>query len=950
MYTNNKLSKAVRLAIAFGAASATSFTATVNAQQEGETAKVERIEVTGSRIKRTDMETSSPIQVTTADEIKAGGFTRIEDMLNSLPQIEAADTAFSVNGATGTASLDLRGIGANRTLVLLNGRRLQPGGLYSSASDVNQIPAALVDRVEILTGGGSATYGADAVAGVVNFVMKKDFEGVEINAGYSGYQHDNDNKFIQEKMDQAGYDYKTGNSGLNGKTITLDLTLGGAFADGKGHATAFASYRNVDEMLQGERDYASCAINPGTLACGGSGTAHIPNFDIYPYVDGEVDFDQNAYWSIIDNGGTTEFTDVTNIYNFAPVNHFMRPDKRFTLGSFVNYEVNQHANVYTEINYMQNRTTGQIAESGIFFQNFTFDVNSPIFSAAQQAQFAEAFPGAEQLEIYIGKRNIEGGGRQANLEHNSFRIVTGVEGMINDSWSYDVSYQYGSVSSSDAYKNDFYVNYMAQRLGAVGAPACTGDCIPYEVFTFGGVTTEAARQLQGAAIATGFSTQKILNAFVTGETGFTVPGHSMPVAAVLGVEKRDIFFSRTVDTIYAEGALAGQGGPTTDLDGGYKVDEVFAELSIPLLDNTAIADNLVLELGARYSDYSTSGGENTYKVAVDWSINADWKARASFNKAVRAPNVGELFSNQSIGLWPGDDPCAGANPILTAAQCANTGVTAAQYGNINPNNANQYNGFFGGNPDLQPEKGETITVGIVGNPFENFNFSIDYWNIELTNVISALDPQETITQCGLTGLASYCDLINRAANGSLWLGQAGYVTSTNLNLGEEQYRGIDVSANYSIALGDGTLKASIIGSRNLKKYYNPLPGVVDTDYDCSGLISGKCFAQPEWRHTMSVDYSSGSFWDVGAKWRYFGEVEYDGAENNLIGNKISGQSYIDLVGRFYVNDAVTVQLGVNNIFDKEPPLVGSVLANTNTIGGFWDLLGRYVHLNVTTRF
>lgn len=951
MFRNHKLSKAVRLAVAFGAASATTFTGVATAQETAEAdAKVERIEVTGSRIKRTDIETSSPIQITSAEEIKTAGFTRIEDMLNSLPQIEASSTAFTANGTSGTATLDLRGIGASRTLVLVNGRRLQPGGLYSSASDVNQIPSALVERVEILTGGGSATYGADAVAGVVNFVMKKDFEGIELSAGLSGYQHDNNNKFIQEKMDARGYKYETGNSGLDGKTRNIDLTIGGAFADGKGHATAYASWRQVDEMLQKERDYASCALAPATGNCGGSGTAHIPNFDIYPIYNGVTDWTQNEYWSIVQSGSSTAFSPSVNAYNYAPVNHFMRPDDRFTLGSFVRYTINDHANVYSEVSFMNNRTIGQIAESGLFFEPFVFDANSPVFSPEQAAQLAAAFPGADQYDISIAKRNIEGGGRTANLEHNSFRIVTGVEGAINDEWSYDISYQYGSASSSDAYKNDFYVNYAASRVGASGAAPCVDSCLPYLVFQYGGVTPEAAAQMAGAAIATGYTTQKVLNAFVTGETGYTVPGHSLPIAAVLGLEKRDVYFDRTVDTIYAEGALSGQGGPTLDLAGGYKVEEVFGELSIPVFENIGIAENIILELGGRYSDYSTSGGETAFKTALDWSVNQEWKLRASYNKAVRAPNVGELYANQGLGLWSGQDKCSGANPVYSAAQCANTGVTAAQYGFVTPNGANQYNLISGGNPDLQPETAKTLTFGIVGNPFENFNFSIDYWDIKLSDVISSVSPTQALDQCALTGVAAYCNLINRAPNGSLWLSDDGYVVATNTNLGNEHYRGIDLSANYSIDVGPGKLSTTVLGSYNLKKEYDPLPGVAGTTYDCSGQISSSCFPQPEWRHTLSFNYSTGGDWTAGLKWRYFGEVEYSGATNVLIGDAVSSQSYIDLVGSYSITENISVQLGVNNVFDREPPLVGSVLANTNTIAGYWDLLGRYVHMNVTARF
>ena len=250
----NKVSKAVRLAIAFGTASTAAFSASSFAADEEKVDKVERIEVTGSRIKRTDMETASPVQVTTAEEIAVAGFTRVEDMMNSLPQLEASNTSFQSNGASGTATLDLRGMGAQRTLVLVNGRRMQAGGIYTQSADINQIPAALIKRVDVMTGGGSSTYGADAVAGVVNFVMNDQFEGFEVNVGTTAYQHNNDNEYMQGLMDDAGFDYEEGNTGLDGASFDFAATLGGAFDSGKGHAVAYFTYNRQNELRQGARD------------------------------------------------------------------------------------------------------------------------------------------------------------------------------------------------------------------------------------------------------------------------------------------------------------------------------------------------------------------------------------------------------------------------------------------------------------------------------------------------------------------------------------------------------------------------------------------------------------------------------------------------------------------------------------------------------------------------
>lgn len=954
MYKNSNLAKSIRLALMFGGASlALTGTAAAQDQSEEEQAEEaqERITVTGSRITRTDYESASPVQITSSEEIKVSGFTKIEDLMNSLPQIEAAQTSYISNGATGTASLDLRGLGAERTLVLVNGRRLQSGGIYSESPDINQIPAALVERVEVMTGGGSATYGADAVAGVVNFVMKDDFEGVEIVAGTSGFQHNNGNSYIQGLMDNRNFDYPTGSSGIDGRQHNIDLTIGGEFGGGRGHATAYATWREVEELRQGARDYSSCALNGAGTACGGSATAPLPNAYFAPIVDGAYDGSQEVLWSLGQDGLFTPY-DGTNVYNYAPVNHFMRPDTRYTLGAFVEYQVTDDSKAYLETSFMHNRTVAQIAESGVFFQSFTLDINNPRFSDAQRQQFYDTFgPDVEQIGTYIGKRNVEGGPRQNQLEHNTFRIVAGVEGYLSNNWMYDVNFQLGQASSSTAYVNDFYVPRIGQALGDVNSPECADGCIPYNVFTPGGVTAEAADALGGTAVMTGITTQRIVSGYLSGDLDVSLPGSDYPIAAVIGAESREVDFERTADEVYKLGQLSGQGGPTQSIAGGFNVGEIFGELRVPIVDGIEGVESLALELGARYSDYSSSGGESTYKVLVDYDPTDNLKIRASFNRAVRAPNVGDLFTGTSLGLWGGEDPCAGASPEFTAAQCANTGVTPDQYGNIGANPAGQYNGLFSGNLDLNPEIASTWTVGVVAQPTDNFNFSVDYYDIEIEDVITTLAPSVILEQCALTG--EYCEKIVRAPSGSLWRGEEGYLILPNENLGGRVLRGVDLSTNYvDEDFAGGVLTAKVIGTYNLEKIFQPNTDFPEFDYDCSGLISTQCFAQPKWRHTLSLNYASDGAWSATAKWRYFGQVDYEGSTDTLLAGKgISAQSYIDLVGAYDVSENTSVMVGINNVFDKEPPMMGVTLSNNaNTVAGFYDTLGRYIHASVTVRF
>lgn len=955
MYSNSKIAKAVRLAVMFGAGATAAMTTTSFAAGAEEGAdKIEKIQVTGSRIKRADMETSSPIQVTSAEDIEVSGFTRVEDMLNTLPQIEASSTVFQANGASGRGGLDLRGLGQQRTLVLINGRRMQPGGGSSGSADINSIPGALVERVEIMTGGGSSTYGADAVAGVVNFIMNDDFEGFKLDVNAGAYQHNNDNGYIRGLMDTAGFEYPEGSSGLDGENFGLELTIGGDFADGKGHAVAYATWKRNNELRFAKRDYTSCALNATATACGGSGNAVNPNFYVSKPLEGGG-FDWANYDYVTLGSDSSFIASEGNVYNYNPINHFMRPDEKISLGSFVDYEINDHARPYMEFMYMRDQTTGQIAESGTFFnENYVIDYDSPLLNDSQRAYLTDTFGigSGDEFATYIGKRNVEGGARANLIQHDSFRIVLGSEGEINDNWSYDASVQFGSTTVDNVYINDFFAPRITTALSANGEScAATADCIPYEVFKYQGITPEQAKPLTGTASMVELSDQFIFSAYVTGELGFTMPGADTPVAAVFGTEYRKEEYERLVDEVYDKGLLLGQGGPTKGLVGGYSVKEFYTEFNIPVLEGVDFAELLIVELGYRYSDYDTTGGEPTYKVSVDWTPVDDWKIRASYNRAVRAPNIGELYANQGLGLWSGDDPCAGANPSFTAAQCANTGVSSSQYGNVVPSPAGQYNGLFGGNPDLAPEIADTISFGVVGQLTDEIDFSVDYWNIEIDEVIGTISEDVTLDQCAKTGNPAFCDNINRNNGGSLWTGTQGYIQATNINLASRNWEGVDFSGAYNTEINGHPLSVTMVTTYMMTKEYEPLPGNPEAIYDCAGTVSAKCYVQPEWRHVINANYDMGDL-GLNAKIRYMGAVDNGdyvaGSDKNdmLVGTGIGAQTYLDLSARYTVTENVTTRLGINNILDKEPALTGNTMDN----GAFYDQLGRYIHASVSLSF
>ena len=935
---NSKMSLAVRSALGLAAVATAMSSGLVFGQEETSEA-LEEVIVTGSLIKRVDgFESASPVVVSTAAEISASGISKVEDFLNSLPQLSAGQNSYVSNGASGTATLDLRGMGSSRTLVLINGRRMGGGGAYGESADTNQIPTAMLERVEVLTGGASTVYGADAVAGVVNFVMRKDFDGVELNIGTSGFMHDNDNSYVADLMDAKGFDYPKGGDGVDGQADTMDLVMGSSFADGKGQATAYVTWRKGSELRQGARDYSSCALNSTGTSCGGSGNAIVPNFYISQRnAAGTLDWDTFEYWTL--DSGSNFVPSEGNIYNYAPINHFMRPDEKWSFGTMMDLQLNDSTELYAEIMATDYNTKAQIAESGTFFaEEYYIDYDSALLNDSQRQALTDTWglASGDDFAVYIGKRNVEGGPRASVITNASFRIVLGARGEVQG-WDYDVNYQKNSVDSSVTYINDFFAPNISTALQAA----------TYDVFTYQGVTSEQASGLTGTAMLRADLSTEIFYAQMSRDTGFSLPTTDSNISIAMGVENRKMSYDRDSDTVFEEGQLLGQGGATKSIAGSFSVTDVFLEAAIPVIEN------LDMELGFRSSDYSTSGNHNTYKVGATYSPTEMVTLRTGYNRTIRSPNITTMFAPQNQGLWAGSDPCAGDAPTYTAAQCALTGVTAAQYGNIVASPASQYNALYGGNTELDPETADTISFGIVANPVEDLNISVYWWSVAIESAICSVYASNSIKECAENGNTALCSLINRGNAGTLWLGTSGYVTSTSTNLGEVNFSGVDVAATYGMALGGGDLSLKLMGSKSLEKETLVLPGVETTRYDCNGIANDDQCTGPnmDWRHTLTANYSKDD-WTVGAAWRYFGKVDYKGTADTLAAaGALDAVNYIDLNGSYTLNENVSFSAGARNLLDKETPMVGGGLNpdNANSYGNY-DVLGRYIYADVTISF
>lgn len=999
----------------------------------GEEADSAPIVVTGSLVKRPNEESAAPVTVVGGEDFKGQGATKVEDLLNSLPQVLATQNSGVSNGADGTATVSLRGLGTSRTLVLVDGRRLMPGGIGGgAAADLNFIPSALISSVEILTGGASSTYGADAVAGVVNFKMNREFQGVRVDGQYSMYQHNNNNDI--RSVVNSRFSAPEGST-INGGAYDVSIALGSSLADDRGNIVAYAGLRHENAITQDKYDYSICTLNDtgagaGTLAdfaCGGSGTPAATRFGnllnptaVRTQARGPVPagspagtlgpllFAADGITPILTNpallatqtltGSNTiiPYNGLRDAYNFAPLNYFRRPSTRYTAGVFADYEINEHFNPYLDVMFMDYSTKAQIAPSGAFFGPRTVNCNNPLLLANPGLAAAVCLvPGATlgaaptsvvgtptQVSILIGKRNVEGGPRFNDIGFNQFRVITGMKGEISDNWSYDVFAQFGQLKVANTYRNDVSSARINEALlvgGTLANPVCLSgnpSCVPYNVFNTGGVTAEAAAFIGIPLVLTGTTKETIVNGTVFGDLGFTFPWAEDTVASAFGFEWRKEELATQPDLAYINGDGAGQGGPTLPIDGAYSVRDLFGEVVVPLVQDKSFFQDLSLELGFRNSSYSVRGGagsnsENTWKIAANWSPIELLKLRGSVNRAVRSPNIGELFSNSSVGLFAGTDPCAnqlnGNAPTATAAQCALTGVSASQYGSILPNSAQQYNGFFGGNLGLSPEKADSWTAGFVLTPTRNISLSVDYYDIKVKNAVGTIGAQVILNQCIATADPFFCSKIKRSttpgAVGSLWLAESGFVDDRTTNTGSVATAGIDINADARFELGTNNVRVSLVGNYVDSFVSQPITG--GFTYDCAGFYGLTCGnPQPTWKHAAKVRFSTANDFAATLTWRYVGEAKADFTSSDpdlnapgsgaKIDEVLKAENYFDLLFSVPLKDTIGFRLGVNNILDNDPPLISQSslggFGNGNVFPGTYDHLGRYLFVGLTADF
>lgn len=982
---------------------------------------VETVVVTGSRIPQVGLYSSSPVTAVSNQEIKYEGTTNVETLLNNLPGVFADFTETASNGATGQATVDLRGLGAARTLVLVDGTRLMPSDPANPVADLNQVPAALVDHVEVQTGGASAVYGSDALAGVVNFIMRKDFEGVEVDAQYSVNNASNGDSYLDNLSKVAGFT-PAPTDWWGGATTESTLIVGTNTADGKGNITAYVGYRNIQAVLEANRDFSACSITTTSTGHHCAGSSNYNRWISIDNASGGQSFDFFETGNGTPGSGTfVPYTGATSQkFNYGALNYLQRPDTRYTGGFFAHYTINPAVEVYSDFMFSDDHTLAQIAPSGAFLgtgvaYGFGDLVNctNPLMTAQENQMLCGLLPGDTQNAqgvwqgegnlipgqslLEIGRRDVEGGNRVDDLRHTAYRMKVGLRGDIGHGWTYDVYGQYGTTIYAENYRNEWSVRRVANALQvdpATGAcmAALSGQdttCVPLDIFNgFGSPSADALNYVKAQGFKSGNTEERVVSGAITGdlgEWGVQSPWAKSPVQLSIGAEYRSEFLELQTSRDFQINDLYGQGGATLPVPkSGFDVEEGFGEVRVPLVQDAPMAKDITFNAGYRYSTYSSSDSVSSYKYGIDWQIIDDFRFRGSEQHATRAPNVLESFTPANVALIGGQDPCgsqAASDPTIFAnctAEFNKYGITTTHIGTTTLDCISaQCDAQFGGNIALTPESSDTWSFGGVITPtfIPGFTATVDYFDITVHHYIGITPFNDIMSGCygdnaNASTQALYCGLVtpHRNALGQVYGG--GFVDERENNLVSLKTRGVDFEANYNTDLADwgmsdsGSLSVNFIGTWVDK--LSTLASDLDKPLECAGHYGPNCGTPtPTWRHKMRVTWTTP--WDLSLSldWRHIGSVDIDtdcgGVNCGLLvpaDAHIAAFDYFDLAANYTLHTGIELRVGVDNLFDKSPPVLdsntlpvsGPPFGNGNTFPGVYDSLGRTIFIGVTAKY
>lgn len=942
------------------APSATEAPATTPA--DGKAIKLDKVQVTGSRIVKRDNFAESPIYTVTQQDVKVSGNTAVEQYLNTLPQVVPNLSSQSNNpSSNGRATVDLRGLGANRNLVLIDGRR--PMGSFSGGTvDINTIPAALIERVELISGGAAATYGPDAVAGVVNFITRTRFDGFAIDGGYR----------ITDK-----------NDGIERST---DLTFGNTFADGKGNAVFNAGYFNREAIGKGARSFSAQASSTTGSYPGGSWSTGT-NTPTQASVDalfgagrcanngGVGGFGFNPDGTLFCTGVANDPRDITRYtgpasdvatrfapdifsYNFEPDNLLVLPLERYNLFSAFNLNVNDYFNPYLRAQYTNYNALQQLAATPASGSTgFTVPTTNPFLTAELRNLLASrATPNAP---FTFSKRFNGLGPRTGYTTHDVWQLTLGTKGDLIAGFDYDLYGSFGRSVLNEAQNGNVRRDRTQAALNAAdgGASLCTGG-----LNLFGSAPISQSCKDYIGLEAKNLTTieQGIAEGVITGDL-FKLPAGA--VQSAFGASYRNQFFDFRPDSGLQPGLVAGF-NEQKPVKGDLNYLDYFGEVSVPLVAEVPFVKELSASLAFRNTDNNKFGDAQTWKVGLDWTVNNMLRTRASLQHAVRSPDINELFAPQlnNFPTFTNQDPCNVSGPNASNNQFGRNGANGANVRNLcaaqsavaggatYTQPAGQATAIVGGNPNLQPEEADTWSAGFVFTPkfdhplAKRLSLTVDYWSISLENVIAALDAATIVQRCynrdgaNPTYSASneYCQLFIRDQSNGGVIG----LQQLSRNQAFIDTSGVDITTNWGFNAGPGKLDFSLVAT--WLESYKTQTTTVDPIYEYAGTIGATTgSATPEWKGTLITTYGMDN-WKAYLTTRYL-----DGMSH---ANVVSGGSpvantgtesvwYVDLAGSYEVIKNLTLRAGVSNLTNEGPQIyTPNVQANTDP--STYDVLGR----------
>ena len=918
--------------------------------QQGDEDSVEEIVVTGSRIARRDYTAPSPITTVDRSSIENSGQPTLEGALNQMPQIIPDFGRTSNNPGNGTSRVNLRGLGSNRTLVLLNGRRLAPSGVGSSV-DLNNLPQVLIDRVEIITGGATTVYGSDAVAGVVNFILRDDFAGFGLDAS----------AYATERGDSEVYD--------------LNVTYGLNFAGG--NVTLFASYLDRGESFAADRSFTEIpwwTNDQGDLFPGGSSAIPAGRVAFPP-----VDLGNGpASVSFTPEGLPVEWQFPDDLYNFAPPNYLQTPLERISGGVLFNYDLGTRLETYGELTYSRNTADRNLAPAPLFINVLT-NYDNPVLTPEAQQVFQQFIPVAGTLVGYAFRRRMEElGFRIFNSEFDYSRAVVGLRGEINTNWDFDIWATYTRGEEEELRYNSVSASRLQQGLlvdpltGQCFDPS--NGCVPVDLFGPGRLTPEAGAFIgYPPHLNVTERTQKLVSAYVRGEVFDTWAG---PVDIAIGAEWRsDDGSFEAAEALFTGDALGFTGDAS--VVGKETVTEVYAEAIIPLAEGLPFAERITAEIGGRYSEYDKAGSVESWKLGGDWMPVEGLRFRAMWQRSVRAPDLFEAFQEQFVnvielvGMDPADDPCsASADPIGrgNVEKCVLQGLPLDQVGVFEAQPFFPVDGIYGGNEGLTPEKAETITVGVVFSGLDNWTFSVDYFELEVEDTIREPAP---VAVCfnGDNTSNFLCENIRRDATFGYNVVEIDYVRQ---NLGITRTSGFDTQVSFAAELpavlapggNYAELAVDLTWTYMDENMIQDDPNVVPVEcagyfgFPCSAIRDDAVATFAENRVTTNVRYLTGNF-DAHLTWRWI-----EGTKNGyplyteIIGDPepiqavpdVGSKSYFDLGLGYGFSDHIAARLTVANLFDTDPAFMADAVISNNTDTAMYDIFGRSYQLSFSLRY